>query len=85
MYFGVQGLFTKWAYAASATILSFLFAQYGRSAAEPGGVLLVGPVAGTLCLVSAALYLLYPEQKVTRAARLEASAAAPWTSAGPHR
>ena len=69
MFFGAQGLFTKWAYAASATIMSFLFARYGNSQAEPLGVLLVGPVAGVLCLVSAALYALYPERRVLAEAR----------------
>jgi GPH family glycoside/pentoside/hexuronide:cation symporter len=69
MYYGVQGLFTKWVYAASAAIMSFLLAAYGRSAAEPLGVLLIGPVAGTLCLVSAGLYALYPEKQVQEETR----------------
>lgn len=64
MYFGAQGLFTKWAYAASATIMSYLFIEYGNSREEPLGVLLVGPAAGVLCLVAAALYALYPEREV---------------------
>jgi Na+/melibiose symporter-like transporter len=66
MYYGVQGLFTKWVYAASAAILSFLLAAYGRSAAEPLGVLLIGPVAGGLCLVGAILYAFYPEEEIRR-------------------
>ena len=64
MYYGVQGLFTKWVYAASAAILSFLLSAYGRSAAEPLGVLLIGPVAGGLCLVGAILYSFYPEKEI---------------------
>jgi len=64
MYFGVQGLLTKWVYAASGAVLSFLFAAYGRSAEEPLGVVLVGPVSGALCLLSALLYALYPERAV---------------------
>jgi Na+/melibiose symporter-like transporter len=64
MYYGVQGLFTKWVYAASAAILSFLLSAYGRSAAEPLGVLLIGPVSGTLCLIGAMAYSLYPEKEV---------------------
>jgi Na+/melibiose symporter-like transporter len=66
MYYGVQGLFTKWVYAASAAILSFLLSAYGRSAAEPLGVLLIGPVAGGLCLVGAILYSFYPEEEIRR-------------------
>lgn len=69
MFYGAQGLFTKWAYAASATIMSFLFLRYGNSQDEPLGVLLVGPVAGVLCLLSAALYSLYPEREVLLEAR----------------
>jgi GPH family glycoside/pentoside/hexuronide:cation symporter len=69
MFFGAQGLFTKWAYAASAAIMSFLFVRWGNSQAQPLGVLLVGPVAGGLCLVSALLYALYPERQVLEAGR----------------
>jgi GPH family glycoside/pentoside/hexuronide:cation symporter len=64
MFFGVQGLCTKFVYGISGAILAFLFQRYGNSAAEPLGVLLVGPVAGVLCLVSAGLYALYPEGRV---------------------
>ena len=66
MYYGVQGLLTKWVYAASAAILSFLLSAYGRSAEEPLGVLLIGPVAGTLCVIAALLYTLYPEKAVRK-------------------
>jgi GPH family glycoside/pentoside/hexuronide:cation symporter len=71
MFYGAQGLFTKWAYAASATIMSFLFTRYGNSQEEPLGILLVGPLAGALCIVSAGLYALYPERQVLAAARRE--------------
>lgn len=67
MYFGAQGLFTKWAYAASATLMSYLFVEYGNSREAPLGVLLVGPVAGALCLVAAVLYCFYPEREVVAA------------------
>jgi GPH family glycoside/pentoside/hexuronide:cation symporter len=65
MFFGVQGLMTKWVYAASAAILSYLFAKYGRSTAEPMGIILLGPVGGTICLISAAIFSLYPEGSVS--------------------
>jgi Na+/melibiose symporter-like transporter len=67
MFFGVQGLMTKWAYAASAALMSFLISKYGMSAAEPLGVQLIGPVAGAFCLTSAFLYAVYPERHVLRA------------------
>lgn len=71
MYLGAQGLLTKWAYAASAVVLSYLFVEYGNSRDAPLGVVLVGPVAGALCLGAAGLYALYPEKRVL----LEGSAA----------
>ncbi|MFP6836416.1 MAG: MFS transporter [Pseudomonadales bacterium] len=64
MYYGVQGLLTKWVYAVAAAILSYLLSAYGRSAEEPLGVLLIGPVAGTFCVIAAMLYTLYPEKTV---------------------
>jgi GPH family glycoside/pentoside/hexuronide:cation symporter len=67
MYFGAQGLLTKWVYAASAALLSFLFVKLGNSRAEPAGVLWVGPIASALLLASAGLYSLYPEEEVLRA------------------
>jgi GPH family glycoside/pentoside/hexuronide:cation symporter len=69
MYFGAQGLLTKWVYAASAALLSFLFVELGNSRAEPGGVLLVGPLASAFCLASALVYALYPEDQVLSSAR----------------
>ena len=69
MYYGVQGLMTKWVYAASATLMSYLLSAYGRSAAEPLGVLLIGPVAGGLCLIAAGFYACYPEKRVRAEAR----------------
>jgi len=69
MYFGIQGLFTKFLYGVSGAILAFLFARFGNSADEPLGVILVGPVAGLCCLASALLFLLYPEEEVLEATR----------------
>lgn len=69
MYFGAQGLLTKWVYAASAAILSLLFVKFGNSRAEPAGVLMVGPVASAFCFVSALVYLWYPEHDVLDSAR----------------
>jgi hypothetical protein len=50
-------------------LLSYLFARFGNSQAEPLGVILVGPVGGVLCLVAAGLYALYPEQQVLAESR----------------
>ena len=78
MYFGAQGLLTKWVYAASAALLSYLLLEHGNSREEPDGVLLAGPVAGAFCVLSALLYTCYPEQAV----RAEAAAARTHTEAG---
>ena len=55
---------TKWVFAASAALMSYLLSGFGRSAEEPMGVLLIGPVAGALCFLSAGLYALYPERHI---------------------
>ena len=72
---------TKWVYAASAALMAFLLSGYGRSAAEPLGVLLIGPVAGGLCLISAGLYALYPERRVqAQAAEVLGVTQTKWTA-----
>ena len=67
MFFGVQGLLTKWVYGLSTWCFTFLLASYGNSAQEPWGVVLVGPVAGALCLLSLGFYAFYPERAVLEA------------------
>jgi len=69
MFYGVQGLLTKWVYAASLALLSFLFARFGNSPEEPLGVMLVGPVAAGLCALSMGLFALYPERRLLAEAR----------------
>jgi hypothetical protein len=76
MYFGAQGLLTKWVYGGATALLSWLFVTFGNSSVRPTGVLLVGPIAGALCLASAVAYAFYPERKVLAArAALEVQAA----------
>ena len=79
MYFGMQGLATKSLYGVSGAILAFLFARFGKSPEEPLGVLLVGPVAGALCLVSTLLYARYPERQVLAETLAAASSRKPET------
>jgi GPH family glycoside/pentoside/hexuronide:cation symporter len=64
MFFGVQGLLTKWVYGLSAWAFTFLLARYGNSPEEPWGVIAVGPAAGLLCLAGLGFYVLYPERSV---------------------
>jgi GPH family glycoside/pentoside/hexuronide:cation symporter len=67
MFFGVQGLLTKWSYGLSTWILTLLLARLGNSPEEPWGVVWVGPVAAVCAVVSLALYAFYPESSVLAA------------------
>lgn len=69
MYFGVQGFALKWVYGLAAALISFLFLRFGKSTAEPLGLLLIGPLASLFCMLAAGLYMLYPEPEVLGAAR----------------
>ena len=64
MYFGVQGLLTKWAYGVATWILTLLLSRWGNSPDEPWGVVLVGPVAAVCSVVALVLYAFYPESQV---------------------
>lgn len=64
MYFGAQGLLTKWVYGVATALLSWLFVTFGNGSERAGGILLVGPIAGGFCLASACVYALFPEQRV---------------------
>jgi GPH family glycoside/pentoside/hexuronide:cation symporter len=64
MYFGMQGFLTKWMYGIAAATLAFLFSRFGKSPAEPLGVLLIGPLGALAALLAAGLFALYPEHRV---------------------
>lgn len=83
MFFGVQGLATKWMYGVGAAALAALFANFGKSVDQPLGVLLAGPVAGAACLVSAVLYTLYPEREVLDAGRAVTARPPPASAGSP--
>lgn len=73
IFFGIQGLATKWVYGLAAAALAYLFTQYGKSPEEPMGVWLAAPCAAGFCIVSALLYALYPERDVLARGRLASS------------
>lgn len=60
MYFGVQGVLIKSAVGLSSLLVTFLFNQYGYTAANPQGIYLVGPVAGLLALCGYMIFRKYP-------------------------
>jgi GPH family glycoside/pentoside/hexuronide:cation symporter len=64
MYFGTQGFLTKWMYGLGGAVIAFLFARFGNSPEQPLGVLLMGPLAGVACLLSALIFTFYPERQV---------------------
>ena len=66
MFYGVQGLATKWVYQVSLALMAFLLVRFGASTAEPLGVRLIGPVAALLCVASFVIYGFYPEQRLQR-------------------
>lgn len=68
MFYGVQGLLTKWVYGLATWSFTFLLARFGNSPEQPWGVVAVGPVAGLLCLAALLLFALYPERAVLQEA-----------------
>ncbi len=60
VYLGLVQAFDKWAYGLGAAVIAFLFASFGKSPAEPNGVLLIGPFAGVFGLFSAVLFAYFP-------------------------
>ncbi|MCL0069715.1 MFS transporter, partial [Dehalococcoidia bacterium] len=63
IYYGVQGLVQKSGIGVSALIFTLLLHLFGRTAAEPLGVTLAGPVAGILVFVGFLVFLKYPFRK----------------------
>ncbi len=64
IYFGVQGLATKWVYGLAVAAVAFLFARFGNSSAQPTGLILAGPMAGCASLLAAWLLTRYPERRL---------------------
>jgi hypothetical protein len=46
-------------------VIAFLFARFGKSPAEPLGVLLIGPIAGVAALLSALIFFRFPSGRDT--------------------
>lgn len=72
VFVGLLRAFDKWAYGLAAAVIAFLFARFGKSPAEPLGVLLIGPIGGAAALFSALLFFRFPSG---RDAGVEASPA----------
>jgi len=60
VYLGLVQSFDKWAFGLAAAVIAFLFASFGKSPAEPTGVLLIGPIAGAVGMLSAILFAYFP-------------------------
>ena len=74
MFFGVQGLLTKWVYGVALWVFSFLLLRFGKSVEDPDGVLLVGPVGAVACLLALLVWSFYPERSVLAATTVSESA-----------
>ena len=60
VFLGLVRAFDKWAYGLAAALIAFLFARFGKSPAEPLGVLMIGPISGVVGLLSAFLFTRFP-------------------------
>lgn len=60
MYFGMEGLFTKGAIAASSLLATQLLARFGYSATRYLGIVLAGPIAAILVAFGFFIFLKYP-------------------------
>ncbi len=65
VYLGLVQAFDKWAYGLAAAVIAFLFASFGKSLAEPTGVLLIGPFAAAVGMLSAVLFAYFPRIEPT--------------------
>ncbi len=66
MFFGTQGLFMKVNYGIAIAITAGLLGFFGRDAANPHGVELVGPVGAAFVLAGFFIFLRYPQKEVLR-------------------
>ncbi|MDR3237402.1 MAG: MFS transporter [Spirochaetia bacterium] len=62
MFFGVQGFFMKINYGVAAAAASYLFAVFGKDAANPMGVKMAGPTGGIFALIGFVVFLFYPQK-----------------------
>lgn len=62
-YFGVQALIWKAGLGVSALILTLLLHHFGKTVAEPLGIILAGPAAGIIPLIGFFVFLKYPFEK----------------------
>ncbi len=66
MFFGTQGLFMKVNYGLALAITAGLLGFFGRDAAQPLGVELVGPVGAGFVLLGFLIFLGYPQEEIRR-------------------
>lgn len=64
MYFGAQGFILKLALGLSSIITGGLLDVFGKTAEQPLGIQLTGPVAALFTAIGAIIFSFYPEQEV---------------------
>jgi len=67
LFFGVQGFALKWVRGLGGALLAWLFAVWGNSAAEPGGIRAAQLLASGCVLIAAGCFAAYPEGRVLQA------------------
>ncbi len=60
IYNGAEGLLTKFAEGLGPFLAAALLDHFGKTTANPLGVVLTGPIAGAICLLGWFLFLRYP-------------------------
>ncbi len=64
MYFGAQGFILKLALGLSTIITGVLLDYFGKTADQPLGIRLTGPVAAIFIVIGAIIFFYYPEKEV---------------------
>jgi glycoside/pentoside/hexuronide:cation symporter, GPH family len=68
-YFGIQGFALKWVRGLGGALLAWLFASWGNSPEQPGGIRAAELLGAACLLAAAALFAAYPERRVLERAR----------------
>ncbi len=63
IYTGVINFMMKLGWTGSTIVMQLLFSAFGYSRANPGGILLMGPAAGFICVIGFFVFSRYPVMK----------------------
>ncbi len=69
MYFGIQGVLHKTSVGISSVYVTFLFATFGNTIANPQGIYLVGPLGGLFVFIGYLIFRKYPKNDLIEEAK----------------